>query len=190
MPSQYKTKHELYGMWKGMWQRCTNPNHEKYKHYGGRGITVCETWKDFWVFVSDVGPRPEGYLLERENNDASYSKDNCLWAPYSVQARNKRNNIKTTDGIAVDSSIKLGGNRSLVQQRINNLGWALEKAITTPVRKKPRQQITIEGVTDTPTGWARRLGISQSRISYYVNKLGAENAVKKFLMEQQNAVQK
>jgi hypothetical protein len=173
----YKTKHELYDMWKGMWQRCTNPNHEKYKYYGGRGISVCEEWRDFWVFVSDMGNRPHKHLIERVDNDKNYCKENCVWAPYHTQARNKRTNLKTKDGVALDSSAKLGGNVMLVQQRIKNLGWDIERATSEPVHKKPRQYVQIGAINDTPTGWARRLGLSQPAVSKMVKEMGATQAI-------------
>lgn len=51
--------HELYGVWKDMMARCYNPNVEKYKDYGGRGIVVCERWQSVENFIADIGARPE-----------------------------------------------------------------------------------------------------------------------------------
>lgn len=78
----------LYQVWKAMRQRCAdtaNPN------YGGRGISVCDRWKNnFDAFVDDMGPRPEGMTLERYDNDGNYDPFNCIWATLSEQRQNSR----------------------------------------------------------------------------------------------------
>jgi hypothetical protein len=72
-----------------MRKRCSNPNDARFKHYGGRGIRVCERWDSFERFFADMGPRPPGYSIERINNDGNYEPGNCKWLPKTEQAKNR-----------------------------------------------------------------------------------------------------
>ena len=73
-----------------MRERCNNPNAINYERYGARGITVCPEWDDFWVFLKDMGDRPEGMTLDRIKNDEGYSASNCKWSTNEEQRKNKR----------------------------------------------------------------------------------------------------
>ncbi len=79
-----------YRAWGAMRQRATNPNHESYRYYGGRGITICERWASFENFLADMGEKPEGRTLDRTDNDGNYESSNCRWATPSEQAKNQR----------------------------------------------------------------------------------------------------
>lgn len=83
-----KRKSAEYSAWAKMIQRCTNPKDPKYIDYGGRGITVCERWRNsFENFLADMGDRPaQGLSIHRKKNDAGYEPDNCCWASAKTQA--------------------------------------------------------------------------------------------------------
>lgn len=89
-----------YLIWRAMVNRCTNPNTERYPHYGGRGITVCDRWLTFEHFLSDMGERPADpagwtgkrayWTLDRIDADGGYERSNCRWTDPITQRNNRR----------------------------------------------------------------------------------------------------
>ena len=92
------TDSKLYSIWNQMRQRCANPKDKSWARYGGRGIRVCDRWQtSFQNFLDDMGPTwKPGLQIERLDNSAGYSPENCIWATRSQQGRNKRNNIRVS----------------------------------------------------------------------------------------------
>lgn len=127
-----------YNCWAGMWQRCSNERSQFYDDYGGRGIKVCRRWNRFENFLADMGKRPYGMTLDRENNNGNYTPKNCRWSSKTTQARNRRGNIiLSLNGVtmtAAEWSIKTGISIYVICWRVRR-GWSAEKAITQPVRK-------------------------------------------------------
>jgi len=137
-----------YRIWIAMRERCYCPTNAAYQDYGGRGITISENWlNSFGNFLSDMGRAPKGHTIERKDNSKGYSKDNCVWATYKQQNNNRRDNIiithddktMTISQWADDSGVNL----AVLRQRLNRLGWSMEKAIKTPVRSYSRKDVSI-----------------------------------------------
>jgi hypothetical protein len=82
-----------YAIWAAMIARCTNPNNRAYHYYGGRGIRICDRWRESVLnFLDDMGPRPFKSSLERKDVNGDYEPSNCVWADMDVQSNNRRNN--------------------------------------------------------------------------------------------------
>lgn len=124
-----------YRSWAKMKERCLNTNCVAYKDYGGRGITICERWLlSYESFLLDMGRRPAGRSLERIDNSLGYSKENCKWGTPTEQANNRRGNRKITyRGETMnlfELARKYGVDPKCLQQRLNKLGYSVERALT------------------------------------------------------------
>lgn len=121
-----------YVAWQLMHDRCSNPKNESYPRYGGRGIRVCDRWKDYALFLTDMGDRPPGLTLDRKDNDGDYEPQNCRWATRTEQARNKSTNHRITvrgqTKILAEWAELSGIPRERIANRLRH-GWSPERAI-------------------------------------------------------------
>lgn len=125
-----------HNIWLGIKYRCENPSAKHYKNYGGRGIKVCDRWKNsFTNFWDDMKEDYKNNLsIDRIDNDGNYCKENCRWANVTQQRRNMSSNVTYKEECATEASERLGGHKALVLDRIYR-GWPKERAFTQPVRK-------------------------------------------------------
>ena len=127
-----------YASWRGMLKRCERPVTDGFRHYGGRGISVCTDWRtSFDAFLADMGARPDGRTLDRIDSNRGYSKDNCRWSTVREQNRNKRNTywvVFAGSRISLaDLTDRLGFRRFTLRNRLK-CGWSIERAAATPER--------------------------------------------------------
>lgn len=125
-----------YGVWKTMKARCHNPNTEKFKEYGGRGIVVCDRWFSFENFLSDMGRRPSPkHSIERIDVNGNYAPENCRWATAAEQRRNRRDGLRLIEfnGETLclsDWASRIGISFATLVERIER--HPLEVALTAP----------------------------------------------------------
>lgn len=138
-----KRNTKLYEVWKTIKQRCLNKNNYSYHNYGGRGIKICDEWKnDFMSFYnwSMENGYKEGLTIDRINNNGNYEPSNCRWTTRLVQCNNTRSNryitINNETKTLADWCRIYDISYNLVKQRETRYNWDIIKAITTPVKHK------------------------------------------------------
>jgi hypothetical protein len=126
-----------------MVSRCTNKSNKDYKNYGGRGIQVCDLWKDsFETFLMQMGPRPSVYhSLERLDVNGNYEAGNVTWATVAEQSVNKRSTVRITiEGETKAVSEWAEDPRCVVTAKVVykriERGWDPVKAVLTPTKGK------------------------------------------------------
>lgn len=161
------TKHgkhgtEEYGIYRAMVERCRNPNNDRYKDYGGRGIRV--EWPSFEAFLADMGKRPSPkHSINRLNNDASYNAKNCRWATQREQLLNRRNNRRITYQGRTQTITEWAEEQHMpvvtLRARLER-GWTLHDALyRSRQKRRPHSRLTYAGKTQTIAQWARDMGM-------------------------------
>lgn len=130
------SKTKIYRIWSSMIERCQSPTCPTFEHYGGRGITVCQRWRDsFSAFYQDVGDPPPKYTLERIDNDGHYEPGNVRWATRKEQARNRRGNHLITFNGETKCIAEWAEIYNIPQRRLFarlDAGWDVLSALTKP----------------------------------------------------------
>lgn len=125
----------IYRIWRGMLDRCNNKNIPIYRHYGARGIAVCERWHTFENFLTDMGEPAPDQSIDRLNNNGNYEPGNCAWATKKQQARNRRSNVLWTYNGQTKTHAEwceiIGISPSTLVARIWK-GWSSEEIVKTP----------------------------------------------------------
>ncbi len=120
-----------YHVWESMINRCNSKSPKTQKYYGN--IYVCDEWKSFEKFYSDMGPRPsEKHSIDRINGSIGYCKSNCRWATLDVQLFNRSNTVVYNGETSAEAARRLGITSSCMCKRIKYYKWSLEKAFNTP----------------------------------------------------------
>jgi len=140
-----RTSEAFYTVWTNMKSRCYNSKTASYKHYGYRGIKICDRWLyDVRNFIDDMGSTYfKGATLDRIDVNGDYEPNNCRWVTYTEQANNKRSNRLITYKDKTQTleqwirELKLKS--SSIRQRIYCLGWSVEEAFEIP---KGRRRIS------------------------------------------------
>ena len=145
------TKHglehtRLYGIWSDMRLRCYDEKNIAYHRYGGRGITICDEWKNdvkaFYDWATANGYK-DSLTIDRIDNDGNYCPENCRWATVKEQASNRRSNILVTHNGKTQTmkewANEVGIPYKVVWARVQKLGWSAERALTDPVKKGKRK---------------------------------------------------
>lgn len=136
-------RHDIpeYRSWRSMKTRCYNPNRPEYAHYGGRGIVVCDEWKnDFLAFYRDMGTRPSKlHSIDRIDVNGNYGPGNCRWATPWEQNRNQRTNKWVNwhgrTLLLEELCVQRGVSYSTVRYRLK-VGMDLRAAVCTPLTRR------------------------------------------------------
>jgi hypothetical protein len=130
---------KTYQCYQDMKQRCLNKKHSMFKNYGARGITICARWlESFDNFLADMGEKPDGLTLDRINNNAGYSPDNCRWATPAQQRVNQRDCVylefQGKRMTVAEWGREIGRHQTTIRSRIRS-GYPIELVLSPKIWK-------------------------------------------------------
>lgn len=133
------SKDRLYRTWKGMHNRCYDPNHDHYKWYGGKGISICYQWHSFMTFRTwaIANGYTDDLTIERIKSDGNYCPENCKWVDMKVQANNRSNNRILWHNGKQYTATQLAEAHGLSPHTVFNrlkLGWTIDQIVNSPER--------------------------------------------------------
>lgn len=173
-------RERLRRVWNDMLYRCYNPKNKYYYVYGGRGIIVCDRWRVFENFMEDMGDRPDkSYSLDRIDSNGNYCKENCRWATWEQQSRNRSDTVLLTwEGETLclaDWAKKLSIDQRVMARRLEKYGvcayiFRHKERITDHTK-----YTTWENETLSLSGWAKKLNISSATMSVRYSRWGLCN---------------
>jgi hypothetical protein len=133
----------MYRRWYNIKSRCENPNNEKFRLYGGRGITLCDRWQSFENFLQDMGhpPSPQ-HTVDRIDVNGPYSPDNCRWADPQQQANNTRFNVRLDGKTLAEQARDLGITPEALRYR-RSKGLSETEILSPEKRRKKHLNITV-----------------------------------------------
>lgn len=176
-----------YRIWYKMIERCHNIADKQYSQWGGRGIKVCDKWKNSYeAFLGDMGRRPTDKRgVDRIDNNGDYSPENCRWATYKEQANNRRNNV----------FIEHDGLRLTIAQWAEKLGIEVATVWYRHKTGKPIEDIfyadnlcktfyTYLGHTDFLSNWLSKTNISKANFHQHLRRHPFEEVIQKHLKDE------
>ena len=127
------SKTREYRIWAGMLERCRKPYSKVWRYYGGAGIKVCDRWRQFENFFADMGLCPEGHTLDRIDNTADYTPNNCRWATMMTQQNNRSSNVRLRHNgrelTLAQWSREFGLHPGEISRRLHR-GWSVARALS------------------------------------------------------------
>lgn len=188
------TYRRIYNSWSKMVSRCTDKKDIRYKHYGGRGISVCEEWNKFRPFYDWA--LSHGYddklTIDRIDVNGNYEPSNCRWITQKEQCNNKRNNINVEYNGETKTlkqwAEKYGIKYKLLHDRYRRYGWEFEKALLTPPED---WNVTINGESHCIEEWSRIKGIKSGTIFSRIRRgWSKEDAINTPIRKNKKSVEK
>lgn len=174
------TQSPTYVSYQNMIARCHRENHPKFPSYGGKGIFVCDKWREsFSNFLDDMGERPTDTTIDRIDSSKGYDPENCRWATATQQQANISSNVNIEfKGKKQNISAwarELGIDPSTLARRIR-VGWSVERALKVKPKLGNRENtngqrlIEFDGRTECLSSWARQYNMSLSLLRLRLKK--------------------